>query len=154
MTSFTDNYKVMRAAKSLQKVSKQEIYDIETCAECYLNANTMTDNWFTETCAKPHLILWAKLKGFPFWPAKAMSINAQMVDVRFFGEHDRAHVPSKDCYLYSLEDPNPPTNKYKRNTIADCVKVSQPLIHSLSTLFLIIIFFIFGNRRWMCILRT
>lgn len=112
-----------RAAKSLQKVSKQEVNDIETCPECYLNANTMTDNWFTETCAKPHLILWAKLKGFPYWPAKAMSINSTLVDVRFFGEHDRANIPSKDCYLYSREDPNPPTNKYKRNTIADCVKV-------------------------------
>lgn len=114
-----------RAAKALQKVSKQEVGDIETCAECYLNANTMTDNWFTEVCAKPHLILWAKLKGFPYWPAKAMSINSTLVDVRFFGEHDRANIPSKDCYLYSREDPNPPTNKYKRNTIADCVKVSD-----------------------------
>lgn len=113
-----------RAAKALQKVSKQEVGDIETCAECYLNANTMTDNWFTEVCAKPHLILWAKLKGFPYWPAKAMSINSTLVDVRFFGEHDRANIPSKDCFLYSREDPNPPTNKYKRNTIADCVKVS------------------------------
>lgn len=144
----------MRAAKSLQKVSKQEIYDIETCAECYLNANTMTDNWFTETCAKPHLILWAKLKGFPFWPAKAMSINAQMVDVRFFGEHDRAHVPSKDCYLYSLEDPNPPTNKYKRNTIADCVKVSPPqYFHYCQNCFELFLHFIVA-RKWTCILRT
>lgn len=48
-----------------------------------------------------------------------------MVDVRFFGEHDRAHVPAKDCFLYSQQDPNPPTNKYKRNTIADCVKVFE-----------------------------
>lgn len=123
--SSIDNYKVTRAAKSLQKVSKQEVGDIETCPECYLNANTMTDNWFTETCVKPHLILWAKLKGFPYWPAKAMSINSTLVDVRFFGEHDRANIPSKDCYLYSREDPNPPTNKYKRNTIADCVKVRK-----------------------------
>lgn len=118
-----DNYKHMGAAKSLLKVCKQEMFDIETCAECYLNANTMVDNWFTEVCAKPHLVLWAKLKGFPYWPAKAMTINAQLVDVRFFGDHDRAFVPAKDCYLYSRQDPNPPTNKYKRNTIADCVKV-------------------------------
>lgn len=115
----------MGAAKSLLKVCKQEMFDIETCAECYLNANTMVDNWFTEVCAKPHLVLWAKLKGFPYWPAKAMTINAQLVDVRFFGDHDRAFVPAKDCYLYSRQDPNPPTNKYKRNTIADCVKVKS-----------------------------
>ena len=37
----------------------------------------------------PHTLIWAKLKGYPFWPAKALrEINGQ-VDVRFFGAHDR-----------------------------------------------------------------
>lgn len=114
----------MSAAKYLLKICKQETYDIDTCFECYLNANSKKENWFVEVCSKPHMVLWAKLKGFPYWPAKAMALqNAQLVDVRFFGDHDRAFVPIKDCFLYSQSDPNPPTNKYKRNTIADCVKV-------------------------------
>jgi hypothetical protein len=31
------------------------------------------------------------MKGFPYWPAKAMAFNQNqsMVDVRFFGKHDR-----------------------------------------------------------------
>lgn len=120
----SDNYKITRAVKALQKACKQEMTDIETCPQCYLNANIKPETWFTEVCDRPHLILWAKLKGFPLWPAKAMSVNAQTVDVRFFGEHDRANLPAKDCFLYSNGDPNPPTNKYKRNTIADCVKVN------------------------------
>lgn len=131
---------MMTAAKSLLRVAKQEMYDIETCPECYVNANSMADNWFVEVCEKPHLILWAKLKGFPFWPAKAMDIGPQGVNVRFFGDHDRAHIPPKDCFLYSRQDPNPPTNKYKRNTIADCVKVNLLIDFSLNQVANYIIF--------------
>jgi len=55
---------------------------------------------------RPHILVWAKLKGFPYWPAKAMKIKEDQADVRFFGQHDRAWVNVKDCYLYSLEQPN------------------------------------------------
>ena len=45
-------------------------------------------------------------QGFPHWPAKAMKANKDgNVDVRFFGAHDRAWVPAKDCFLYSHEMP-------------------------------------------------
>lgn len=37
--------------------------EIENCPSCYLNANTKKDTWFVEACPKPHLLLWAKLKG-------------------------------------------------------------------------------------------
>lgn len=63
--------------------------------------------------------------GFPYWPAKAMTTNAAgLVDVRFFGAHDRAWIPVKECFLYSKKDPNT-TNKNKRNNIAECIKVSH-----------------------------
>lgn len=97
------------------------MYEIETCHECYYNANTKKD-WFIEVCSKPHMLLWAKLKSFPYWPAKAMVVNAQqLVSVRFFGDHDRAWVPVKDCYLYSSKDPNTCV-KNKRNNIAESIK--------------------------------
>ncbi|KAJ8933728.1 hypothetical protein NQ314_013858 [Rhamnusium bicolor] len=95
--------------------------EIENCPSCYLNANTKKDTWFVEVCPKPHLLVWAKLKGFPFWPAKAMCSNATgMVDVRFFGAHDRAWVHFKECYLFSEKDPN--TFKQKRYDIEKCVE--------------------------------
>lgn len=98
ITVLSENYKLMSAAKNLMKVCKQEMYDIETCHECYLNANSEKENWFVEVCTKPHLVLWAKLKGFPYWPAKAMAYSIDKgVDVRFFGEHDRAFVPGLCC---------------------------------------------------------
>jgi hypothetical protein len=34
-------------------------------------------------------LVWAKLKGFPFWPAKALRDKDGQVDARFFGQHDR-----------------------------------------------------------------
>ncbi|XP_026467368.1 protein kinase C-binding protein 1-like [Ctenocephalides felis] len=32
--------------------------------------------------------------------------NGNLVDVRFFGAHDKAWIPMKDCLLYSEKDPN------------------------------------------------
>lgn len=51
-----------------------------------------------------------------------MRTNSQgFVDVRFFGAHDRAWVPFKECFLYSLKDPN--SSKVKRNDIIESIKV-------------------------------
>jgi protein kinase C-binding protein 1 len=108
------------AAKSLVRQCKMEMTEIDTCPECYENANTKK-NWFVEVCSRPHILLWAKLKGFPYWPAKAMAVNASLVDVRFFGKHDKAWLPVKDCFLYSADDPNQP-KRYKNNNIAECIK--------------------------------
>lgn len=80
-------------------------------------------SWFIEPCRRPHPIVWAKLKGFPFWPAKALPrINgAGYIDVRFFGEHDRAWVVPKDVFLYSEEPPQPLPRK-KKNEMDECVR--------------------------------
>ncbi|CAH1991479.1 unnamed protein product [Acanthoscelides obtectus] len=113
--------KLTSAAKNIVKICKQEMAEIENCPSCYLNANTKKNTWFVEVCPKPHILVWAKLKGFPYWPAKAMQCNnSGMVDVRFFGAHDRAWVHYKDCYLYSEKDPN--TFKQKRYDIEKCIE--------------------------------
>ncbi|KAL0281647.1 UNVERIFIED_CONTAM: hypothetical protein PYX00_002572 [Menopon gallinae] len=93
-------------ARFLVKICRQEMAEIENCPDCYLNAHTKRE-WFVEVCRKPHILIWARLKGFPFWPAKAMSTNFknQSVDARFFGAHDKAWVPIKECYLYSRNSP-------------------------------------------------
>ena len=69
----------------------------------------------------PHLLVWAKLKGFPYWPAKAMRINSEEnVDVRFFGAHDRAWIPLKDVFLFS-EEPPIVVKKPKRGNLEGCI---------------------------------
>ncbi|KAH8332581.1 hypothetical protein KR074_005810 [Drosophila pseudoananassae] len=113
--------KVEQASKAVVKVCRQEANEIDTCPECYLNANS-SDEWFVKVCRQPHLLLWAKLKGFPYWPAKAMgSTNPSLVNVRFFGKHDRAFVPVKDCFLYSAQNPNTQTSRRSARDLAECV---------------------------------
>lgn len=111
-----------QASKAVVKVCRQEANEIDTCPECYLNANS-SDEWFVKVCRHPHLLLWAKLKGFPYWPAKAMgSSNSTLVNVRFFGKHDRAFVPVKDCFLYSAQNPNTQTSRRSARDLAECIR--------------------------------
>ncbi|KAG5896809.1 hypothetical protein JTB14_032053 [Gonioctena quinquepunctata] len=122
--------KLTYSAKSIIKVCKQEMAEIENCPNCYLNANIKKSTWFVEVCPKPHILVWAKLKGFPYWPAKAMCTNSSgMVDVRFFGAHDRAWVHYKECFLYSEKDPN--TFKQKRYDIEKCIEELNIYIENL-----------------------
>uniref|UniRef100_A0A8C1VS42 Protein kinase C binding protein 1, like n=1 Tax=Cyprinus carpio TaxID=7962 RepID=A0A8C1VS42_CYPCA len=73
---------------TLEKNIKKKMYG---CTEAFLS--------------QPHPLVWAKLKGFPFWPAKALRDKDGQVDARFFGQHDRAWVPLNNCYLMSKEIP-------------------------------------------------
>ncbi|XP_036415224.1 protein kinase C-binding protein 1 [Colossoma macropomum] len=99
------NHKLTATAKVIVKICEHEMNEIEVCPECYLSACQKRDNWFCEPCSNPHPLVWAKLKGFPFWPAKALRDKDGQVDARFFGQHDRAWVPINNCYLMSKEIP-------------------------------------------------
>lgn len=110
--------KLTSIAKSIVNVCKHEMQEIENCPDCYLNAHVKKEVWFTEACRLPHPLVWAKLKGFPYWPAKVMRVNQRNeADIRFFGVHDRAWIPIKDVYLFSQK---PPLDiKKKRGNIDD-----------------------------------
>lgn len=115
---YTDTSKLTNAAKQIIKLARQEVSEIEACPDCYAHGRNLPrpqPAWFIEPCRRPHPLVWAKLKGFPFWPAKAMPrMNSQgFVDVRFFGEHDRAWVSPRDLYLYSEDPPVPLPRKRK-----------------------------------------
>ncbi|XP_051956920.1 protein kinase C-binding protein 1-like isoform X2 [Xyrauchen texanus] len=99
------NHKLTATAKVIVKICEHEMNEIEVCPECYLSSCQKRDNWFCEPCSNPHPLVWAKLKGFPFWPAKALRDKDGQVDARFFGQHDRAWVPINNCYLMSKEIP-------------------------------------------------
>ncbi|KYM97563.1 PREDICTED: protein kinase C-binding protein 1 isoform X2 [Cyphomyrmex costatus] len=123
---YADTSKLTNAAKQIIKVARQEISEIDACPDCYAHGRNLPrpqPSWFIEPCRRPHPLVWAKLKGFPFWPAKAMPrTNSQgYVDVRFFGEHDRAWVSPKDLYLYSEEPPAPSPRK-RKSDMDECVK--------------------------------
>ena len=98
--------KLTNIAKNIVKVCKHEMQEIENCPDCYLNAHIKKDTWFTEACRFPHCLVWAKLKGFPYWPGKIMRVNSENnADIRFFGAHDRAWIGLKDVFLFSEKPP-------------------------------------------------
>lgn len=111
---------------------KWEMEEIETCPDCYGNAYA-DDNWFTLACPNPHMLIWARLKGFPFWPAKAMKTRDGNVDCRFFGRHDRAWVPIKECYLYSKEPPCQPKSRSK--SLDSCIEELEQHVFNLEQRF-------------------
>ncbi|XP_053661187.1 protein kinase C-binding protein 1 [Anopheles marshallii] len=111
MSIYPDKMILLKQARAMQKKAKNEIDEMEPCYECYIHANTRSEQWFTQLCSKPHLLVWAKMRGFPYWPGKLYVISAtNLAYVRFFATHDRSWMAVKDCFLYSKQDPNPPKN--------------------------------------------
>ncbi len=51
--------------------------------------------------------MWAKARGFPYWPAKVLRAVKDDLDIRFFGAHDRLLVKASGCYWLSKECPGP-----------------------------------------------
>ncbi|XP_031639322.1 uncharacterized protein LOC116351365 [Contarinia nasturtii] len=81
---------------------------MRTCNDCYKSLISGQKNWFKLICSRVHLPIWAKLKGYIYWPAKLMSINENLVNVRFFGDYTYNDVPAFNCYLYSESNPDGP----------------------------------------------
>ncbi|XP_022083385.1 protein kinase C-binding protein 1-like isoform X2 [Acanthaster planci] len=105
------HHKLTNSARMIIKICEYEMKEIEICPDCYLSASVKRDNWFCEVCRDPHKLVWAKLQGFPFWPSKVIREKDGLLDVRFFGQHDRAWVPVTSCYMYCPEIPNPSKKK-------------------------------------------
>ncbi|KAG8198450.1 hypothetical protein JTE90_022186 [Oedothorax gibbosus] len=102
-------------AKSIVKACDNDMQEIEVCPDCFMHNIVRHKYWFSEVCQKPHPLVWAKLKGFPYWPAKVVRIADGNIDARFFGAHDRAWVPISQCYHLSKEMPTSSKPKKKGN---------------------------------------
>ena len=59
--TLVDKSKV-KALKSILKYVISDINEMESCIYCYSSAFVAT-NWFATACKRPHLLVWAKLKG-------------------------------------------------------------------------------------------
>ena len=88
--SYLDQSKITSNARTLFKIARHEITEIEICPECYLySIQPVSTDWFAKPCTIPHTLCWAKMKTYQPWPAKVLRIINDEVDVRFFGQHDR-----------------------------------------------------------------
>lgn len=115
--------KVNESASKLSQYFLEEIESILECAECYTNAYTEGEASFLTPCQQPHLLVWAYVEGYGFWPAKAMSINDTKVHVRFFGDHTTENVPFDACYLFSKKQPANPANCHELDSYVLASKV-------------------------------
>ncbi|XP_031635445.1 uncharacterized protein LOC116348555 [Contarinia nasturtii] len=120
-------------ARALFNYAKEEVYSYKMCHDCYINYDEMEEDWFANTCKKPHLLIWAKQRTFPYWPAKLMRYHADSknVDVRYFGgDHLRAILPAKDCLLYSRDNPSANNNRHK-DKLMEATKEAEHYIENL-----------------------
>lgn len=71
-----------------------DITELRNCSDCYKHSNEKGfAKWFALPCREPHALVWAKQKGYPYWPAKVIKESSSHFDVRFFGgKHERAVI--------------------------------------------------------------
>ncbi|XP_048223435.1 zinc finger MYND domain-containing protein 11 isoform X5 [Perognathus longimembris pacificus] len=90
-------------ARMLYKDTCHELDELQLCKNCFYLSNARPDNWFCYPCIPNHELVWAKMKGFGFWPAKVMQKEDNQVDVRFFGHHhQRAWIPSENIQAITV----------------------------------------------------
>lgn len=86
------------AAKYLYLDVLHDITEMARCQDCFNSSCQRTDgDWFVRPCTVPHQLVYAKLAGFSYWPAKVIrkfTIDGVVqFDVRFFGkDHARATI--------------------------------------------------------------
>ncbi|XP_068094708.1 zinc finger MYND domain-containing protein 11 [Hyperolius riggenbachi] len=94
---YGDDSESADVAKVLYTDTCHELDELQLCKNCFYLSNARPDNWFCYPCIPNHELVWAKMKGFGFWPAKVMQKEDNQVDVRFFGhQHERAWIPSEN----------------------------------------------------------
>ncbi|KAL3242784.1 hypothetical protein MRX96_020950 [Rhipicephalus microplus] len=81
-------------ARQMLRDCSYDLNEIRQCSACYRMSNEKRDKyWFCQPCDPPHDLVFAKQKGFPYWPAKVIRADDHGYDVRFFGGyHQRALV--------------------------------------------------------------
>ncbi|XP_030629423.1 zinc finger MYND domain-containing protein 11 isoform X2 [Chanos chanos] len=84
-------------ARLLYSDTCHELNEMQLCKTCFYLSNARPDNWFCYPCTPNHELVWAKMKGFGYWPAKVLQREENQVDVRFFGhQHQRAWISAEN----------------------------------------------------------
>ncbi|KAK9888564.1 hypothetical protein WA026_000807 [Henosepilachna vigintioctopunctata] len=81
-----------QATKFVLRDTLHDLGEIIGCSDCYKHSNDqINQNWFSLPCRTQHELVWAKQKGYCYWPAKVVKKGTSHYDVRFFGgKHERA----------------------------------------------------------------
>lgn len=90
---------------------RNQVRQLESCSECFINCDREDFAWFTKVCSKLHRVVWAKVDSHPYWPAKVLRDDSQtpMSIVQFFSKGKEIHwVNSSNIIDY---DPNNNPNR-------------------------------------------
>jgi len=91
-------------AVMMVKDCKYDLEEIELCPNCYYMSNAKPEDWFAQPCNPPHELVYAKQKGYSYWPAKVVKDVGGKSDVRFFGGwHQRAIIPAESIKPITTE---------------------------------------------------
>ena len=57
----------------MQRDCLHELNEMKLCWDCYMRSHQQEedDDWFCLPCDPQHELVYAKARGFPYWPAKA-----------------------------------------------------------------------------------
>ncbi|XP_069973413.1 zinc finger MYND domain-containing protein 11 isoform X1 [Penaeus vannamei] len=123
-------------ARQMLRDCQYDLVELEQCKDCYRMSNEKSDKyWFCKPCRPPHQLVYAKQKGFPYWPAKVIKVENDLYDVRFFGsQHQRAVIEKTHIRPISV---NIHTLQVKRtsawNKACEELKKHQELLSSVGT---------------------
>lgn len=132
----------------LKEYFKKEIIELRICVDCYERSNDKefqmsNKDWFCEPCDPPHKLLFAKIKGFPYWPAKLIKDNANgkyivrffdkgctKIDVKANETHPIEDFINKDCVRKNnkLKAPMKMLDKYLSNLNNNSSPKQTPVI--------------------------
>nr|CAB3267961.1 zinc finger MYND domain-containing protein 11 [Phallusia mammillata] len=107
------DHSLTNLAQQFVEDCEHELQELKLCRNCFYLSNTKPmKDWFCKPCDPPHQVVWAKQKGFDFWPAKVIRVEDERIDVRFFGRHHpRAWITIEAVRNISV---SPATLKVKR----------------------------------------
>ncbi len=57
-----------------------------------------------QTPYPPKTLIWAKLSGYPWWPAYIKSCNKEQIEVCFFGDFSRAFLSESKIRKFEKSD--------------------------------------------------
>lgn len=93
------------AAELMVRDTNHDINEMRNCVDCYKHSNEkLHPKWFCLPCRNPHELVWAKQKGYPYWPAKVIKVSDTHYDVRFFGgKYERSLL--QKMYIKPIDTP-------------------------------------------------
>lgn len=110
--------------KALNKVVTADLKHINLCSQCYENQANYP-NPVCLLCDPLHLLIWAKTKGFNYWPAKLVKLQGTSAHVIYFGEYTNAKVATADCLIYSKDRPDKLTKIANYNLFDESLREAE-----------------------------